>query len=69
MPVICGEIPMDEKIDVTIRFESHREDLKKLKQVMKGMEAYQVEVRDRAEAKRLFKEELQRRLREAGLSR
>ncbi len=59
---------MTDKIDVTIRGDRVKSDFAKLKRIMVEMDNYKVFTADENEAVREWKEEFQRRLIEAGLS-
>ena len=60
---------MNDNINITIKFGKSDEDLAKLKRIMKEMEELELKAKDEEEGRRLVKEELERRLREAGLTR
>ncbi len=58
---------MEDRIHITLRMESFKSDSEKLKRILKEMDRYKTSTTDKDEADRQFKEELTRRLREAGL--
>ncbi len=60
---------MTEDIKVTIRIGKADEDLAKLKKVMEEIEKVKLTASSPEEGRRLAKEELEKRLREAGLVR
>ena len=58
---------MTEDIKVTIRIGKHNEDFAKLKKVMEEIKEVELTASSPEEGRRLAKQELERRLREAGL--
>ena len=58
---------MKDRIEVSIKFGQHKSDFDKLKRIMKDMEHFKVEAIDKDDAKRKYFEELERRIRAAGL--
>jgi len=59
---------MPEEINVQFKLETFKSDSNKMQRILKDMESYQTSTSDKEEAVRQWREEFQRRLKEASLT-